>query len=157
MPKLNVASLSLLLIVYGQSYSQKTEITKWQHDKRAAISLTFDDGSRNQFIVAMPMLDKLKIPATFYIITGDVEGSQYHGKFIGRPVADIIKGTADTPTIKDNFFERASAIGYLGYKGTMSYHTNAGTLFEAEKFEDAYKLIDSAYRKVRNGDFQKKQ
>lgn len=142
-----------LLLTFLTSNSQKTEITKWQNGKTAAISLTFDDGSPNQFSVALPMLNELKIPATFFIITGDVAGSQYHGKFIGRPVEDIIRGTADTLTNKDNFFERASAIGFLGYKGTLTYHTNAGTLFEQEKFDEAYKLIDSAYKKVRNGEF----
>jgi peptidoglycan/xylan/chitin deacetylase (PgdA/CDA1 family) len=146
---------SLLLCSFYYSYSQQTEITKWKGDKKAAISLTFDDGSPNQFSVALPMLNKLKIPATFFIITGDVGGSTYHGKFIGRPAEDIIKGTADTPTNKDNFFERASAIGFLGYKGTLSYHTNAGILYEDGKIEEAYKLIDSAYKKVRNGEFER--
>jgi peptidoglycan/xylan/chitin deacetylase (PgdA/CDA1 family) len=135
--------------------AQQTIITKWKDDKKAAISLTFDDGSPNQFSVALPMLNKLKIPATFFIITGDVGGSEYHGKFIGRPVEDIIRGTSDTPTNKDNFFERASAIGFLGYKGTVTYHTNAGTLYEAGKIEEAYKLIDTAYMKVRNKEFQR--
>ena len=144
----------VLLFSFCYSYSQKTEITKWKDNKKAAISLTFDDGSPNQFSVALPMLNKLKIPATFFVITGDIGGSEYHGKFIGRPVADIIKGTADTPTNKDNFFERASAIGFLGYKGTVSYHTNAGILYEGEKIEDAYKLIDTAYMKVRNNEFK---
>jgi peptidoglycan/xylan/chitin deacetylase (PgdA/CDA1 family) len=62
---------SLLLCSFILTYSQQTEIAKWRGDKRAAISLTFDDGSPNQFSVAMPMLNKLKIPATFFIITGE--------------------------------------------------------------------------------------
>jgi len=144
----------LLLCSFSLTYSQQTEITKWKGDKRAAISLTFDDGSPNQFSVALPMLNKLKIPATFFVITGEIGGSEFHGKFIGRPVEDIIKGTADTPTNKDNFFERASAIGFLGYKGALSYHTNAGILYEDGKIEQAYKLIDTAYMKVRNKEFQ---
>jgi peptidoglycan/xylan/chitin deacetylase (PgdA/CDA1 family) len=151
---LRVSIAVMLLFAFCTSWSQQTEITKWKDNKRAAITLTFDDGSPNQFSVALPMLNKLGIPATFFIITGDVAGSQYHGKFIGRPVADIIKGTADTPTNKNNFFERASAVAFLGYKGTLSYHTNAGILYEDGKVEEAYKLIDSAYRKVRNGDFK---
>lgn len=146
--------LNVILFVCATSaFAQKTEITKWQDNKSAAISLTFDDGSPNQFSVALPLLNELKIPATFFIITGDIEGSAYHGKFIGRPVEDIIKGTADTPTNKDNFFERASAIGFLGLKGSLAYHTNAGILFEQDKVEEAYKLIDSAYMKVRNKEF----
>lgn len=144
----------MLIFSFLISYSQKTEVAKWQFDKDAAVSLTFDDGSPNQFSVALPMLNELKIPATFFVITGDIAGSEYHGKFIGRPAADIIKGTADTPTNKDNFFERASAVGFLGYKGTVNYHTNAGILFEQGKIEEAYRLIDSAYLKVRNNEFE---
>jgi len=151
LPKLCLITALLFSI---NSFAQKTEITKWQDNKKAAISLTFDDGSPNQFSVALPMLNKLGIPATFFIITGDVGGSQYHGKFIGRPVADIIKETATVPTNKDNFFERASAIGFLGLKGSLAYHTNAGILYEAEKFDEAYKLIDTAYIKVRNKEFE---
>ncbi|HUQ65564.1 MAG TPA: polysaccharide deacetylase family protein [Flavitalea sp.] len=151
---LKVSLAIALMFTICTSWSQQTEITKWKDGKRAAISLTFDDGSRNQFTVALPMLNKLGIPATFFIITGDVAGSEYHGKFIGRPVADVIRGTADTPTNKDNFFERASAVAFLGYKGTLSYHTNAGILYEDGKVEEAYKLIDSAYRKVRNNEFK---
>jgi peptidoglycan/xylan/chitin deacetylase (PgdA/CDA1 family) len=153
LPKLLLTSSLLSSFIF--SYSQQTEIAKWRGDKRAAISLTFDDGSPNQFSVALPMLNKLKIPATFFIITGEVGGSQYHGKFIGRPVEDIIKGTADTPTNKDNLFERASAIGFLGYKGALAYHTNAGNLYEDGKVEEACKLIDTAYMKVRNKEFQR--
>src|SRR5688572_22497427 len=146
--------LTAVLLSFYNVFSQKTEITTWKDDKKAAISLTFDDGSPNQFSVALPMLNKLNIPATFFIITGDVEGSRYHGKFIGRPVAEIIKETASTPTSKDNFFERASAIGFTGYKGTVNYHTNAGILYEGGKIEEAYKLIDTAYMKVRNNEFE---
>ncbi len=151
-----LAPLSIML-VFSCTNNQKageTEITTWQNDKSAAISLTFDDGSPNQFSQALPGLNKLSIPATFYIITGDVAGSQYHGKFIGRPVGDIIKGTADTLTNKDNFFERASAIPFLGYKGTLSYHSDAGSLYEQGKPGEAYHLIDSAYKKVRNHEFK---
>lgn len=127
----------------------RTEITKWQDGKNAAVSLTFDDGTRNQFSVALPMLNELKMPATFYVITGEIEGSEYHGRFIGRPIQQIIKGTADTITNKENFFERASAIGFSGYKGALTFHTNAGTLFEQGKMEEAYRLIDSGYAMIR--------
>src|SRR5690349_15979406 len=152
LPKLFVTALLICSFLF--IHAQQTTIAKWRGDKRAAISLTFDDGSPNQFSVALPMLNKLKIPATFFIITGEVGGSQYHGKFIGRPVEDIIKGTADTPTNKDNLFERASAIGFLGYKGALAYHTNAGILYENGEIDEACKLIDTAYMKVRNKEFK---
>ena len=132
----------------------ETEITTWQNDKSAAISLTFDDGSPNQFSQALPILNKLNLRATFYIITGDVAGSRYQGKFIGRPIDDIIKGTADTLTNIENFFERASAIPYLGFNGTLEYHTTAGALYEQGKAGEAYQFVDSAYRQVRNHKFK---
>lgn len=149
-----IISVSIFSCGNGGNDAQ-TVITRWQNDKRAAVSLTFDDGTRNQFTVALPMLNELKLPATFYVITGEIEGSQYHGKFIGRPVEQIIRSTADTPTNKENFFERASAIPYTGYKGTLRYHTDAGTLFEQGKEEEAHRLIDSGYLKIRSGQFQR--
>lgn len=151
-------AFAFIMLTCSCTNSQKTgetEITTWQNDRSAAISLTFDDGSPNQFSQALPILNKLNIPATFYIITGNVAGSQYHGKFIGKPVNDIIKGTADTLTNKNNFFERASAIPFLGYKGTLAYHTDAGTLYEEGKLEEAYHLIDSGYKKIRDGELKR--
>jgi peptidoglycan/xylan/chitin deacetylase (PgdA/CDA1 family) len=87
---LTVVSIILVFSCTNNQKARETEITTWQNDKSAAISLTFDDGSPNQFSQALPGLNKLSIPATFFIITGDVAGSEYQGKFIGRPVGDII-------------------------------------------------------------------
>ena len=129
----------------------RTEIAKWQDGKEAAISLTYDDNSANQFRIAVPLMRRLGFPATFHIITGEIEGSRYHGAFIGRPVEDVVRETARTPTGLGNFFERASAIGRLGLEGGFDYHLRAGELFEDGKIADAHKLIDEAYAKVRAG------
>jgi peptidoglycan/xylan/chitin deacetylase (PgdA/CDA1 family) len=129
----------------------RTEIAKWQDAKAAAISLTYDDNSANQFRVAVPLMRRFGLPATFHIITGEIEGSRWHGAFIGRPVKDIIRETAGIPTGQENFFERASAIGRLGLQGGFEYHLRAGELFEDGKPDDAYRLIDEAYAKVRRG------
>ena len=151
-----IASFSLFSIsLKGQAKPEgTTEITRWQYGKDAALSLTYDDGYINQFTVALPMMNKLNLPATFFIITGQLAGSKYHGEFIGRPVATIIKETTATSTGKPNFFERASAIPYLGYQGILDYHVRAGSLYESGKVEQAYALIDSVYEKVRNGEFK---
>ena len=129
----------------------RTEIAKWPDGKAAAISLTYDDNSANQFRVAVPLMKRFGLPATFHIITGEIEGSRYHGAFIGRPVEDVVRETARTPTGPGNFFERASAIGRLGLEGGFDYHLRAGELFEESKIEDAHRLIDEAYAKVRAG------
>ncbi len=136
------------ILVYGQ-----TTISKWQDGKTGAVSITYDDGSINQFRKALPIMNRMNIPATFYIITGQIPGSQYPGRFIGRPVEDIILETATIPTNKDNFYERASAAGFLGFQGTLDYHTNAGAQIDAGRVDAAYKIMDELYKKVRGGEF----
>src|SRR6266511_4362856 len=107
----------LLFSIFLFSYNilnAQTEITKWQDGKTGAVSITYDDGSINQFRYALPVMKRLKLPATFYIVTASIAGSQYQGKFIGRPVHEIIDETATAPTNANNYFERASAAKYLG-------------------------------------------
>lgn len=130
-----------------------TVITKWQENKKSAISITFDDGIINQLTVARPILNKLGLPGTFYIITGKVDGSS-EGKFIGRPNEEIIKETASIKTNADNFFERASLIGFTDTTEAIDYHSNAGSLFESGKITEAYALIDEGYEKIRNGNMK---
>lgn len=126
-----------------------TVITKWQGDKRSAISITYDDGSINQFKVAVPIMNKLGLPGTFFINTGKVKGSA-KGKFIGRQKEIIVKETASIRTNQDNFFERASLIRFTGIENAVDYHTRAGSLFESGKIKEAYALMDEAYALVRS-------
>lgn len=140
-----------------QDDAGKTEICRWQNGMKGAISITYDDGSTNQFSKALPIMRRLKLPATFFVITGAVTGSQERGKFIGRPVKEIISESAHIPTNAENFFERASAARYLGYKGTIAYYDRADEKYESGKKNQAYGIMDSLYRKVRSGTMQKGQ
>jgi peptidoglycan/xylan/chitin deacetylase (PgdA/CDA1 family) len=157
MKSFDVVSLTAAIVVsscFAAGQVGKTEITKWQDGKNGAVSLTYDDGSINQFRVAVPIMDNFGLPATFFIITGDIPGSRYHGTFVGRPTKAIIAETANIPTDKDNFLERASAIGFLGYKRTIEYHTRAGELYdEGKNAEQADRVLDEGYEKVRKGAF----
>jgi len=147
-----VATLIIASPGLGISPADKTEIIKWQYGKSGAVSLTYDDGSMNQFRVAVPIMDGFGFPDTFIIITGNIGGSRYHGAFVGRPTKAIIEETATIPTNKDNFFERASAIGFLGYAGAIDYHTRAGERYdEAKNAAQAYRVLDEGYEKVRIG------
>ncbi|MBS1525176.1 MAG: polysaccharide deacetylase family protein [Bacteroidetes bacterium] len=148
------ASLCSIFAV-SQAQTGTTTVTEWQYGKNGAVSLTYDDASRHQFTRALPIMERLKLPATFFVITGPITGSKYHGKFIGRPVKEIIRESATIPTNDQNFLERCSAAGYLGYKGTISYHTRAGSAYDSGHKDRAFKLMDSLYAKVRNGDFPK--
>lgn len=148
-----VAILGIALLFISCSSNKEnighTLITKWQGDKQSAISITYDDGTINQFTVARPIMNKLGIPATFYIITGKVKGSA-QGRFIGRPREEIIDETASSKTNEINFFERASLIGFTGMEGAVGYHSDAGSLFESGKIAEAYELMDEAYEQVRS-------
>jgi peptidoglycan/xylan/chitin deacetylase (PgdA/CDA1 family) len=146
--------LFLLFFHYNEADGQ-TEITKWQDGKAGAVSITYDDGSINQFRYALPVMKRLHLPATFYIITGPIPGSKYQGKFIGRPIQEIITETATVPTNADNYFERASAGKYLGYIGANAYYDSSAILFEDGKEMQAYQVMDSLYSKVRNGSLKK--
>ena len=132
----------------------QTEITKWQFGKKAAVSITYDDGSANQFKYALPVMERLNLPATFFVITGPIIGSYHPGKFIGRPVSDIIAESRNISTNASNFFERASAAKYLGYKGTFAFYDKAAALYGDEKMQEAYAVLDTLFQKVRNGSLQ---
>jgi peptidoglycan/xylan/chitin deacetylase (PgdA/CDA1 family) len=43
--------------------------------KKSILSLTFDDGSLNQFLVALPILKEKGIPSTFYVITDFIDST----------------------------------------------------------------------------------
>jgi peptidoglycan/xylan/chitin deacetylase (PgdA/CDA1 family) len=130
-------------------WSAQIEITKWHDGKNGAISITYDDGIINQFTIAKPIMDSLGLPATFFIITGKVEGSG-KGKFIGRDPNTIIAETATIKTDSTNFFERASLIAFTGTTEAEEYHANVGSRYESGRIEEGYKLLDEGYEKIRN-------
>lgn len=132
----------------------KTEILKWPEGKRGAISLTYDDGTVNQFKVAMPIMDKYKFPGTFFIITSEVKGSKYKPHYIGRSFAAILKESS-SPTTDKNFQERVTALRASGYEGMAPLHEKIGGTFEAGKIKEAYQLVDDAYAKIRKGETKK--
>ena len=90
-----------------------TDITKWQDGKQACVSLTFDDSSINQFRIGVPLLNERGLPATFFIITGNIPGSRFRAAFVGRPMMEIIRESEKVPTTKDNLFERTSLLNHL--------------------------------------------
>ena len=155
--KKNLMSSILCVIAVSTVSSQNighTEITKWQYGRNGAISITYDDGTINQFRVALPIMNRLSLPGTFFINTSGLPGSKYKGKFIGRPVSEIINESKTTPTNKENVYERASAARYLGYKGTDDYFTRAGAQIDANRYENAYTILDELYKKVVSGELQ---
>ena len=81
-----------------------TIIEKWQDGKQAAVSLTYDGGTTNQFKIGVPIMNRLELPATFFIVTGEVGGSMYERKFLGRPLDEIVSETEEIQTNTENNF-----------------------------------------------------
>ncbi|PKP00189.1 MAG: polysaccharide deacetylase [Bacteroidetes bacterium HGW-Bacteroidetes-8] len=142
--------LLLSLICTGNAYGQ-SEVLKWKDGKTAAISITYDGGTKNQFRVALPIMNEMGLPATFYIVTGDITGAQYRGEFIGRDVAEIVEESKTVKTNLQNLFERAAAVRYLQSSDARLYHTRAGDLFELGKADDACREIDRAFAAFSKG------
>ena len=153
---LTICILSALIIGVADAQRSigQTEITRWQYGKKGAVSITYDDGTINQFRVAVPIMNRLGLPATFYIVTGWFPDAKYPGRFIGRPVSEIIEETKTIPTNKDNLFERASAARYLGLQGTITYFNRAGSAINAGRIEQACTTMDDLYKKVVAGEFE---
>lgn len=152
--KSHTAGLVLLALFFGCAQEPDligtTEISTWQFGKKGAISITFDDGTINQFREAVPILNDLGYKGTFFIITGDIPGSTFQRKFTGRPIEEIVHESTVMPTNDANFFERASAVGFLNITDAPNYHTEAGSLFEAGKKAEAYAMIDKGFALARS-------
>lgn len=145
--------LFLILIAYvlqlhaDEEVVARTEILKWPLGKRAAISITYDDGSENQFKVALPIMQRFGLPATFFIITGEVKGSKYRAKYFGKPLQEILRDS--TPTNQNNFLERSSAL-------RNEINSELGEVFEEGEVQKAYALVDATLTKIRKGELQSK-
>ncbi len=135
-----------LILTDGHLYSQ-TEILKWKDGKSSCVSITFDDGSRNQFKIAIPVLDELAMPGTFFINTGYFYGSEYHPTFTGRPIMDILKESETIPANQANIFERTSMIRYLREIQNVPEISafdmySIGNNLEHKRYEEVYKTVD---------------
>jgi peptidoglycan/xylan/chitin deacetylase (PgdA/CDA1 family) len=157
-----------LIIICPVEIPAQTSILKWQDGKKGCVSLTFDDASINQFRIAVPLLNDRGLHATFFIITGDIPGSKYGDKYIGRPVKKIIEESKTVPTDKSNLFERCTALYYLAHTGKypeIEKYSNLddviGDEFDVGNYKVVYAQIDSAYTILRKNassyNFQEKE
>lgn len=152
-----ISTLALMMLVSGCSTREHqeaaigtTEVTKWKDGKDAAISITFDDATINQFRRAMPILDSLGMKGTFFINTTDIPGSRFLPKLIGRPLRDIVQESARIPTDTGNLFERANAVRFLDIPDAVEKHNHIGVLYEDGKVDNALRETDEALATARN-------
>lgn len=132
------------VFVHAQQVGE-TEILKWPEGKKAAVSLTYDDGTLNQFHVALPIMESLGMRGTFYINTGEIPSSQHRAQFFGREAAEILEESKEIPTDESNIFERASLIRFLDMPDAVSFHDRAGAAYEQGRKSMAYQLIDEGF------------
>jgi peptidoglycan/xylan/chitin deacetylase (PgdA/CDA1 family) len=112
--RLSLLLCGLAVVSLGaQATAPKTEITKWPDGRQAAVAITYDDSTINQFRIALPLMNERKLVGTFFVITGQTPGSKNMPTFVGRPIMDILKESATVPTSKDNVYERTSMLRYL--------------------------------------------
>ncbi|MGE0405565.1 MAG: polysaccharide deacetylase family protein [Candidatus Korobacteraceae bacterium] len=146
--------LCLVLALSSWAQEPRTEITKWQDGKQAAISLTFDDSTENHFRIAVPLLNERGMKATFFVITAEIPDSRYSPKLIGRPVMDIIRESGKIATNKDNVLERTTMLRYLRQVQEVPAISDfnpqrAGRAYEREQYAELFPMVDAALAKLR--------
>ncbi len=166
--KITILLSAGIITLFSVKILSQTSILKWQDGKQGCASLTFDDGSINQFRIAVPLLNERGLHATFFIITGGIPGSKFRPKYIGRPVKEIIEESKAIPTDKSNLFKRCTALYYLAHTGKfpeIEKYSNLddviGDQFDAGNYKAVYAQIDSAYTILRKNEssynFQEKK
>lgn len=154
MAKSNLLSVILgLAVLFPAAGFSQTRILKWQDGKEGCVTLTYDDGSANQFRIAVPLMNERGLPATFFVNTGDIPGAKYRPTFIGRPIQEIVRESGAVPTSKNNFLERCSALRYLAQvrkvPETRDFSDAAvGEMIEQGKQAEAFALVDQLFRRL---------
>src|SRR6266576_3927827 len=76
-------SFSILLLMTGTVWAQTAPPARIAHfagDRAAAISYTFDDNLRDQYTLAVPMLNEVGFKGTFFVIAGKTAETPEEGE-----------------------------------------------------------------------------
>ena len=120
--------LCVLLPAYPvEAQVGSTEMAKWQGNKTAAVSLTFDDGSENQIRLAIPAMNRQDMQGTFFVNPSRMPGSEYLSR-PARPVQEILDESARVPTNGKNLRERVSCLRLLK---RFNYNDEENTIRQA--------------------------
>jgi peptidoglycan/xylan/chitin deacetylase (PgdA/CDA1 family) len=87
---------------------------RWPEGKRAAISLTFDDARLSQVDTGLPLLDRYKVKATFYVSPDNVKERLAGWKRAARNGHEIGNHTMTHPCTGNYAFSKANALEDFG-------------------------------------------
>ncbi|MBN2772625.1 MAG: polysaccharide deacetylase family protein [Prolixibacteraceae bacterium] len=143
----------LTLFISCSKIPLQTEILKWKDGKSACVTLTYDDGSDNQFDLAIPIMDELGFPGTFFINTNIIGGTKNFPTFVGRPIMDILNESKSQPTDSANVLERTSMIRYLCEIQNAPElkdvdMSRIGSSLERGRYEAVFKMVDEICNKL---------
>lgn len=99
------------------------------HARKDAIAITFDDGYRDNLTVALPLLEKFKLPMTLFVVAGFVDSDGYLSE-------EELRELANHPLIT------------IGSHGLWHRHFNRITLDEAGfELKESKRLLEDAIAK----------
>lgn len=87
MKKTILSATLLTLCMSHQGYSQTASICQWDHDKQAAVVLTFDDWTSGQYPIAVQELKKRDFNATFYVMMQTIKANDHS-------LSDLVKAAS---------------------------------------------------------------
>ncbi len=85
-------------------------LSPWPEGKRAAVSLTFDDARPSQIDTGLPLLEKLGVRATFFVLPGNVEKRLEGWKRAVQLGHEIGNHSRTHPCTGNYAFSRANAL-----------------------------------------------
>ena len=69
---LKLFTVTAAFALFCTAFAEPLQICKFKGDKKAAVSLTFDDGTLDHLVHALPLLKQYGFKGTFYIIVNRV-------------------------------------------------------------------------------------
>lgn len=102
--------LPLLAVAAAAALAAQPAKFPWPEGKRAAVSLTFDDGRPSQIDAGLPLLEKLGVRATFFVLPGNVEKRLDGWKRAVRLGHEIGNHSLTHPCTASSAFSRANAL-----------------------------------------------
>lgn len=105
---------------------------------KKCVAITFDDGYRDNFAAGFPVLKKANVPATVYVVTGDVGKTGVIWPEAGDKVSSDLMTWSDLKTLEQNGWE-------IGSHAADHVHLGRRTRDEQKHF------IESSWRQMAEG------